>query len=132
MKFLKKCILFYLGGMAYMTLEFLWRGRSHGSMFALGGACFLLLGRLYTRCRRICLSFKMLIGAIIITALELLTGLLVNRDHKIWDYRKLPCQFCGQISLVFSLLWVPVSLGAMLLYDGAERIINRGRLSRPR
>ena len=132
MKFLKKCILFYLGGMSYMTLEFLWRGRSHGSMFALGGTCFLLLGQLYKRCRRICLSFKMLIGATIITGLELLTGLLVNRSYDIWDYRKLPCQFLGQISLVFSLLWVPVSLGAMLLYEQAERIVKRGQLSRPR
>ena len=131
MKFLRKCILFYLGGMAYMTLEFIWRGRSHGSMFCLGGACFLLLGQLYKRCRRICLSFKMLLGAAIITALELLTGILFNRSYKIWDYRTLPCQFCGQISLVFSLLWVPVSLGAMLLYGQAERIITKGRLRRP-
>jgi uncharacterized membrane protein len=74
----------------------------------------------------------MLLGATIITALELLTGLLVNRSYAIWDYRKLPCQFCGQISLVFSLLWVPVSLGAMLLYDQAERIVKRGQLRRPR
>ena len=130
MKILKKCILFYLGGMSYMTLEFLWRGRSHGSMFLLGGTCFLLLGQLYRRCHRICLSFKMLIGAIIITALELLTGLLVNRHYTVWDYRALPCQFRGQISLVFSLLWVPASLGAMLLYDRAERIVTRGQLRR--
>lgn len=101
-------------------------------MFALGGACFLLLGRLYRRCSRICLAIKMLIGAIIITTLELLTGLIFNRNYEIWDYRKLPCQFRGQISLVFSLLWVPVSLAAMLLYDSAERIVKRGRLSRPR
>ncbi|MBQ8769465.1 MAG: hypothetical protein IJZ15_07500 [Oscillospiraceae bacterium] len=117
--------------MGYMTLEFLWRGRSHGSMFLLGGTCFLLLGQLYKRCRRICLSLKMLIGAMIITALELLTGLLVNRSYSVWDYRKLPCQFLGQISLVFSLLWVPVSLGAMLLYEQAERIVFQGRLRRP-
>ena len=101
-------------------------------MFLLGGTCFLLLGGLYKRCCRICLAFKMLLGATIITALELLTGLLVNRSYAIWDYRKLPCQFCGQISLVFSLLWVPVSLGAMLLYDQAERIVKRGQLRRPR
>ena len=132
MRFLRKCILFYLGGMSYMTLEFIWRGRSHSSMFFLGGSCFLLLGTLYKRCQKICLSFKMLIGAAIITALELLTGLVFNRSYAVWDYRKLPCQFLGQISLVFSLLWVPVSLGAMLLYEQAERIVKRGRLRRPR
>ena len=123
MKILRKIILFYLGGAAYITLEFLWRGRSHGSMFLLGGTCFLLLGQLYKGCRKICLSIKMLLGAALITALELLTGLLVNRDHCVWDYRNLPCQFLGQISLVFSLLWIPVSLGAMLLYEKAEQLL---------
>ena len=46
MEFRKKSVLFYLGGASYMTLEFLWRGRSHGSMFLLGGGCFLALGKL--------------------------------------------------------------------------------------
>ena len=46
MKFWKQTILFYLGGCAYMGLELLWRGRSHGSMFIAGGACFLLIGHL--------------------------------------------------------------------------------------
>jgi len=108
-----------------MTLEFIWRGRSHGSMFLLGGACFLLLGQLYKGFQKICLSIKMLLGSALVTALELLTGLLVNRSYRVWDYRDLPFQFLGQISLVFSLLWVPVSLGAMLLYDGAERLLFR-------
>ena len=115
-----------------MTLEFIWRGRSHSSMFLLGGTCFLLLGKLYKRCRRICLPVKMLIGSGLITALEFLTGLLVNRRYNIWDYRSLPFQFLGQISLVFSLLWVPVSLAAMLLYEQAEKAVFRGRLRRPR
>lgn len=115
-----------------MTLEFIWRGRSHGSMFLLGGTCFLLLGQLYKRCRRICLSAKLLIGSALVTALELLTGLLVNRSYNVWDYRDLPFQFLGQICLVFSLLWVPVSLGAMLLYTQAEKIIIRGQQRRPR
>lgn len=132
MKFLRKCILFYLGGFAYMTLEFLWRGRSHGSMFLLGGTCFWLLGKLYRGFQRIYLPVKMLLGAAVVTALELFTGLLVNRNYTVWDYRKLPFQFRGQISLVYSLLWVPVSLAAMLLYDGAEQIVKRGQQSHPR
>ena len=47
MKFWKQAMLFYLGGCAYMGLELLWRGRSHGSMFLLGGFCFLLIGIAY-------------------------------------------------------------------------------------
>ena len=42
----KLCFLFYLGGMCYAGLELLWRGFSHGSMFVLGGICFVLVGNL--------------------------------------------------------------------------------------
>ena len=52
MRFLKYCILFYTGGAAYMTLEFLWRGRSHSSMFLLGGLCFLMIGRISSLLKR--------------------------------------------------------------------------------
>lgn len=116
MKFLRSCILFYIGGMAYMILEFLWRGRSHGSMFLLGGLCFLLLGGGVAKCRRVPLPLRPVLGAGVITALELATGLLVNRDFQVWDYRDQLFQFQGQICLAFSLLWVPVSLAAMELY----------------
>ena len=115
-----------------MFLEFLWRKRSHGSMFLLGGTCFLLLGKLYKGFQRICLPAKMLLGAATITGLELLTGLTANRKYTVWDYRRLPYQFQGQICLAFSLFWVPVSLLGMLLYDWADGIVKRGQLRRPR
>lgn len=121
MKIWKISVLFYLGGAAYMMLEFLWRGRSHGSMFLLGGLCFLLLGLLTIRFPRLPLPVKVVLGAAVITALELLTGLLVNRQYTVWDYRGLPFQFLGQICLPFSLLWMPVSLVGMRLYDALNR-----------
>ena len=120
MRFWRKCVLFYIGGAVYMTLEFLWRGRSHGTMFLLGGTCFLMLGQLGSRWQWISLPAKMLAGASVVTALELITGLAVNRDYAIWDYRSLPCQYLGQISLVYSLLWVPVSLAGMMLYQAID------------
>lgn len=121
MRIWKISVLFYLGGAAYMILEFLWRGRSHGSMFLLGGLCFLLLGRLTTRFPRLPLPAKVVLGAAVITALELLTGLLVNRQYAVWDYRGMPFQFLGQICLPFSLLWMPVSLAGMSLYNALSR-----------
>ena len=124
MKFLKTAVLFYLGGTAYMFLEFLWRGRSHSSMFFFGGLCFLLVGGGGARLSRTPIVLRMLAGSGVITLLELLTGLLVNQDYQIWDYRKQFCQFAGQICLAFSLLWIPLSLLAMELYalaDGSLR-----------
>lgn len=123
MKLWKKAVLFYVGGTAYLTMEFLWRGRSDGSMFLLGGLCFLLLGRWIARLR-LPLALRTVLGAGVITALELITGLLVNRNFTVWDYRALPLNFRGQICVNFSLLWIPVSLAAMFLYSWAEEQIT--------
>ena len=119
MAIIRKAGLFLLGGGGYVGLELLWRGRSHVSMFAAGGICFLLLGRLQRT--RLTPPLLCILGAVIITAVELLTGLLVNRTYRVWDYRQMPFNFLGQICLPFSLLWLPVSLGAMLLYRRLDK-----------
>ena len=118
MKIWRKGFLFCLGGGVYGIIELLYRGRTHGSMFLLGGLCFLVLGRL----RRLPLSWPTLtlLGAVAITAGELVTGLLFNRTYTVWDYRGLPFNFLGQICLQFSLLWLPISLLGMGLYDSVE------------
>lgn len=107
MKIWRKIILFYLGGMAYCGLELLWRGRTHGSMFLLGGGCFLMLGKIGKL--HVPLPFRAIVGGICITAGELVTGLLLNRRFQVWDYRALPMNYQGQICLLFSLLWVLLS-----------------------
>ena len=124
MKFLRGCILFYIGGTAYMILEFLWRGRSHGSMFLLGGLCFLLVGSM-SKSAKIPAPARPVVGAGIITSLELITGLLVNRDHTVWDYRDQLFHVKGQICPAFSLLWMPVSLMATELYAFTQKKISK-------
>lgn len=124
MKFWKKPLFFALGGGTYVALELLWRGRSHGSMFFAGGTCFLLLGKLQKIRPRLPLIFRGLAGAGVVTMVELGMGLMVNRNHYVWDYRKMPLQFQGQICLPFSLLWVPLSLGAMELYEFLDRKLD--------
>ena len=119
MKIWRKCFLFCLGGGVYGALELLWRGRTHLSMFLLGGGCFLLLGKI----RKLRLPWPVLplVGTLAITAGELLTGLVFNRHYTVWDYRALPANFQGQICLRFSLLWMPLSLLGMGLYDFLDR-----------
>lgn len=121
MKIWKHCVLFYLGGAAYMFLEFAWRGHSHPSMFLLGGVCFLAIGGISKL--RLSLSLRLLICSAGITFLELITGLLVNRGFQVWDYRAMPLNFLGQVCLPYSLLWIPVSLGGMHLYRAATAAI---------
>ena len=124
MRIWKHSVLFYLGGTVYMMVEFAFRGWSHGSMFLAGGTCFLLLGKLMRQKPRLPLIPRMLLGGLVITAVELAAGLLVNRDYRVWDYRGTPLNFHGQICLPFSLLWIPLGLGAMLLYDVTEKRIK--------
>lgn len=91
-------------------------------MFVAGGVCFLLIGHLGEVRPRLPLPVRMLAGAGIITMVELAAGLLVNRTYQIWDYREQPGNFLGQICPMFSLLWIPVSLMALVLY----RCLDRG------
>ena len=121
MKFSKKTALFALGGGVYVGLEMLWRGRSHVSMFAAGGLCFLILGKM----RRLPLPWRLILGPAAITAVELAAGLLVNRDYGVWDYRAMPGNFLGQICPAYTLLWLPLSLVGAALYSGAEKFLDR-------
>ena len=114
MKLWKKGLLFTVGGGAYMGLELLWRGWSHGSMFLAGGSCFLLLGELDKR--RLPIPIRAALGAGVITMVEYAAGLLFNRSYAVWDYRDQPLNLHGQICLPFSLIWMPVGLGGMMLY----------------
>ena len=93
-------------------------------MFLLGGICFVLVGNLKKLLPRLPLPILLTEAALVITVLELLCGLLVNRNFRVWDYRHLPLNFRGQICLPFTLLWIPVSLVAILLYDRADRGID--------
>ena len=121
MEILRKTALGVLGGGAYVGLEYLWRGYSHGSMFAAGGICFLLLGQV----RRTPALIRPLLGAAVITGVELVTGLMVNQDYQVWDYRRNPGNFLGQICPAYTLLWLPLSLIAMALYPHADRLVRR-------
>ncbi len=116
----KYIILFAIGGMAYFFLEVLVRGYSHYTMFLCGGACFVCCG-LLNESVKIKMSFisQMVLSALIITTLELITGLIVNVWLKmdIWDYSRLPYNFKGQICLLYSFFWFLVSSVAIVMDD---------------
>ena len=125
MRFWRKAVLFYLGGCAYVGLELLWRGRSHGSMFAAGGLCFLLVGHLNEVQPRLPLIPRAMVGALVITMVELAAGLAVNRGYAVWDYRDQPGNLWGQICPAFTLLWIPIALAAMFLYSELDARLKR-------
>lgn len=121
LKFLGKyIILFVIGGIVYNLIEILWRGYSHWTMFILGGVCFICLGLINEFIPwNMPLCIQMLIGSIIITTLEYITGCIVNIQlgMNVWDYSELPFNLNGQICLLFSVLWYFISVIGIILDD---------------
>ena len=116
----KYLVLMATGGLLYVALELVWRGRSHWTMFLLGGICFAALGLINEILPwSMALWKQILIGTGIITALEFLTGCVVNLclGWNIWDYSHLPGNILGQICPQYCLLWLPVSLAGIVLDD---------------
>lgn len=113
-----------LGGSLYYTFELVFRGFSHWSMFVLGGICmvfFAVQGQM--------LHWKdpmwrqILRGTIFITAMEFITGIIVNKwmHLQVWDYTDQPFQLFGQICLPFALIFsglcaLGILLSGYLLY----------------
>lgn len=116
----KHLILAIIGGLIYILLETLWRGHSHWTMFLLGGICFVAIGLINEVIPWEMLLWKqVLIGACIVTALEFLTGCVVNLwlGWNVWDYSNLQGNILGQVCPQYFLLWLPVSLVGIMLDD---------------
>jgi uncharacterized membrane protein len=119
-KYMKYIFLFLSGGFAYGCVEVLFRGHSHISMLIAGGICFILIGllnQIFTW--NMALISQMAISAVIITVVELITGIIVNvwLGLKVWDYSSMPYNFRGQICLLFTNIWFFLYLFAILLDD---------------
>lgn len=104
----------------YIVIELLYRGHTHYSMFLLGGICFVVVGCLNEVIREdMSLLLQGIIGAIVITALEFVTGYIVNiKLHlSVWDYSNVPLNVLGQICPQFSLAWVGLAILCVILND---------------
>ncbi len=119
-KLYKYYALWLVGGVIYYIIELIGRGHSHWSMFILGGLCFIALDLINEVIPwGMPLPLQMLIGSIIITVLELTTGLIVNvlLGWEVWDYSKMSFNFMGQVCLTFSVIWFFISPLGIVLGD---------------
>ena len=117
---IKLSLLFLMGGMIYFAIEVAFKGDSHWSMFIVGGMAFLLIGGINNYFDYdMPLVWQMLCSAVIITFLELASGLIVNvwLDLNVWDYSSIPLNFMGQICPRFFLIWYFLSLPGIFLDD---------------
>lgn len=117
---LKMAVLLLIGGLIYCGIEVAWRGHTHWTMGVVGGICFVLIGGINELFPWTMPLWKQgLIGAGIVTAAELVAGLILNvwLGLGIWDYSAMPLNFMGQICLPFCLLWILLSVVAVVLDD---------------
>ena len=120
MKALRPLVLIGIGGLVYIMIELAFRGRSHWTMFIVGGLCFWMIGLINEIIPWEMPIWKQcIIGAVIVTIVELLSGCIINLGlgWNVWDYSNMPLNFLGQVCLPFSLLWVLISAVAIVLDD---------------
>lgn len=116
----KNLILFLFGFMAYITIEVCYRGYSYPLMGICGGIAVLLIDKINNK---ISWDTDILIqgacGSLIITFFEFVIGeLFLNGVLPVmWDYSNVFLNYKGIICLPFSLIWVVLSIVAVIIAD---------------
>lgn len=117
---LKYAFLLAVGGLIYILIELIFRGRTHISMFFLGGICFIAVGLINELFSwKTPLIIQMLIGGMVITLFEFIAGCILNLmlGLNVWDYSNMYGNVLGQICPMFSFIWVILSGAAIILDD---------------
>lgn len=89
-------------------------------MMIAGGICFILIGlinEVYSW--EVAFVSQMVISSTIITAVEFISGLIVNvwMGLDVWDYSGQPYNLMGQICILYSIIWFFLSPLAILMDD---------------
>ncbi|MDD3193603.1 MAG: hypothetical protein PHE47_07115 [Oscillospiraceae bacterium] len=118
--------VFSIGAAGYSMLEILWRGNTHWTMTLAGGICFtgIHLANIYARALSI--WKKCLLGSVLITIVELFTGIAVNlwmRWH-VWDYSSQWMNFLGQVCPLFSFFWFLLTFPLLFLSNRINRFFQ--------
>lgn len=124
--FCKDLIIYFIFGISYYLLEIIWRGHSHWTMIILGGICGLLIGLINEITPKMKVWYQMLLGSVIVTVLEFVTGCILNLwlGLGIWNYSNLPLNIHGQVCLIFSFLWFLLSYIVIWLDDFIRKRLN--------
>lgn len=124
---MKIIALFLIYGSIYYGLEVLFRGYSHISMFILAGILGVLIGAINEITPKINIWLETLIGTIIATIGEGVTGIIVNNilHLNVWDYSDLPFTFFyGQCNLIFCLIWFVLTYIVIKLDDYLRSLMD--------
>jgi len=123
---LKNVVLFGVGMIAYMLIEQIYRGYTFFEMGICGGIAIVLLDKINDH-----ISWDMdillqgCIGSALITGMEFIIGnlSLAGVLPKMWDYSNVWLNYKGIICLPFSLIWIVLSICAIMLADAINYYI---------
>lgn len=115
-RIIKFAVVLNAGGLIYGALEMIFRGRTHWSMLIAGGICTILLYLVAVKSREPIWK-KWIMGGAIITTVEFLAGIIVNiiLGWHVWSYANIWANLFGQICLLFTLLWILISIPGIWL-----------------
>ena len=117
---LKNVVLCVVGGLSYGIIELIYRQKTYFLMILCGAIAIILLDKINDY-----ISWDMdillqgCIGSLIITGMEFTIGnlYLMGIVPKMWDYSNVWLNYKGIICLPFSLIWILLSICAILLAD---------------
>ena len=122
MKPLQSLFAFLMGYFIYSLFEIITRGYTHWTMALTGGAALALLYSINMRFR-LSPASSSLIGALMITAIELPVGIFDNMimGWRVWDYSDVPLNFMGQICPLYTVVWFILCIPAYYLCRSIRR-----------
>lgn len=110
------CKAFALGAVAYPALELLTRKRTHPSLVFAGGLGAASVYAINKALKNRSFGVRCTASAAAVTAIEGAVGCAVNRHHTIWDYRRMPGNWRGQICLPYTACWLMLCAPLCLLW----------------
>ncbi|MCI5650584.1 MAG: hypothetical protein ACI4EG_06600 [Fusicatenibacter sp.] len=123
-------VLFLIGYCIYLAIEVTYRGFSYRLMGLSGGAALMGIGILKDLgLDEFSLPVQMMVGAVLITALELYSGMyaLLVLNVRMWDYRGIWMSQCqGLICPLFSFLWFLLSGVGIVVADVCDYYLFQG------
>lgn len=125
--FYKYSVVYFIGGFGYGVLEILFRGYTHWTMLIAGGICFSLIYIIAVKSNEPAWKKWIMCGAVI-TTVEFVTGGIVNiiLGWHVWSYDHQKANLMGQICLLFSSVWVILSIPAVWLSKSINKLLFNG------
>ncbi|MEG1870251.1 MAG: hypothetical protein RR205_05315 [Oscillospiraceae bacterium] len=126
-------IVFSIGAVCYGMTEILYRGYTHWTMVLTGGLCLLLSYIFNSNNKNTSYIYRCVVVWLIILISEFLVGCIVNLwlGWNVWDYSREPFNFMGQICLMFSFLWLLMSIFIVQICNLLEKELSNNAGHKP-